>query len=148
MSIFSSDGSTQYLTSKPTVVLTVSDGAWFKPENRKTADAQSVAVRALGIPLWSGKIAPPDVGSVVLVSGYQMGRCTVVRYFTECGFLGVEVKPHRPPRWHTKQNGAGATFHAMGCDLVPQTPPKPPRTVVETGVLAGLTKVACSNTLK
>jgi hypothetical protein len=89
-------------------------------------------------PKWSGSIMPPPIGSQVYVNVWNegsIGVSTVVDYYVEHGFLGVLVRPVKPPkgyakRWKmrapaavaagnmTAEEAAGpVTFHSMGCDL-------------------------------
>jgi hypothetical protein len=48
---------------------------------------------------------PPRIGDKVGITFNGFGTGTVVAYFREAGFLGVEVKCDQRPEWHIKQNG-------------------------------------------
>ena len=57
---------------------------------------------------WSGGKnfpAPPRIGERVQIDMNGFGPGTVVGYFVETGWLGVEVKVDQRPDWHLKQNG-------------------------------------------
>lgn len=66
---------------------------------------------------WSGKGEPPARGDVVEVSINGIGKSTVIGYFVEHGFLGVEVRPIAPPAWYVEQNGKGASCLVFGAEL-------------------------------
>lgn len=59
---------------------------------------------------WSGGVRfpePPALGTRLCVSMNHLGIGTVVGYFVESGYLGVEVHPDagQRPDWHIRQNG-------------------------------------------
>ena len=57
-------------------------------------------------PRWSGKgelALPPAIGSRVVVRMNSYGPGEVVSYFTESGFLGVEVRVDKLPTWAVEQ---------------------------------------------
>jgi hypothetical protein len=53
---------------------------------------------------WSGKLPPPELGSRVTIRMNGFGPGTVVAFFVEYGYLGIEVKVDTRPDWHIKQN--------------------------------------------
>ena len=54
-----------------------------------------------GPPVWSGKQAPPAIGSVIDISINAVGPATVDCYATYEGYLGVMATPRNPPKWHS-----------------------------------------------
>lgn len=66
---------------------------------------------------WSGVALPPKVGDVVKVKINGIGRSIVCHYFTEHGWLGLVVKPTRPPAWFSKQYHKVATCHVFGAEI-------------------------------
>lgn len=66
---------------------------------------------------WSGKGEPPVIGDHVTVSVNGIGVALVEGYFTEYGFLGLHVRPLRPPKWYVEQNGRDATCYVFGAEL-------------------------------
>ena len=48
---------------------------------------------------WSGKEAPPPLGTEIVVEFNKLGPAKVVGYFIEYGWLGLEVQLHAPPDW-------------------------------------------------
>ena len=78
------------------------------PENR--------GKHAYGL-VWSGKFMPM-VGDIVGTS--QWGVATVTGFFTEDGFLGVELSPHDPPEWWIDQmerGGHDRTLQLFGAEI-------------------------------
>lgn len=59
---------------------------------------------------WSGKQHAgkplPKLGDRVTVTMNGLGAGTVVAYFVEHGFLGVQVRLDQRPDWHIRQNGS------------------------------------------
>lgn len=55
----------------------------------------------------------PARGTEVNVRINGIGRSVVQKYFVEHGFIGLIVKPHNPPDWYIKQNGADAVCHVF-----------------------------------
>lgn len=55
----------------------------------------------------------PARGTEVDVRINGIGRSVVQKYFVEHGFIGLIVKPHNPPDWYIKQNGADAVCHVF-----------------------------------
>lgn len=57
---------------------------------------------------WSGAAnglpEPPAIGTTVMVKINGLGRGKVEAYFTEAGFVGVQVRLCDPPAWWIKQN--------------------------------------------
>ena len=66
---------------------------------------------------WSGNSAVPAIGATVRVRINSIGTATVLRYFTEHGYLGVLVQPENPPAWYVKQNGRYSPCHVFGAEL-------------------------------
>lgn len=69
---------------------------------------------------WSGRNAPPAIGAHVKVFMNRLGTGTVVGYFAEYGWLGVLVKPDKPPKWWRQQNPNATEYHTFGLDLEPR----------------------------
>ena len=59
----------------------------------------------------------PNVGDEVHVKINGIGRSVVEKYFVEHGFIGLIVKPHNPPDWYIKQNGADAVCHVFPAEV-------------------------------
>jgi hypothetical protein len=57
------------------------------------------------LPRWSGKGNPPVIGQKVYIKFNGFGVATVLSYFIENGFLGVECECEVRPSWHIRQNG-------------------------------------------
>lgn len=72
---------------------------------------------AEGLPQWGGALAPPAVGSDVVVTVNGCGPGVVVDYFTIDGFLGVRVRLSAPPAFFTKQNPPGTLATAFGPEM-------------------------------
>ena len=62
---------------------------------------------------WMAKKQIPLIGSEVNVKINGIGISVVKKYFVEHGFIGLVVKPHNPPSWYIKQNGADAICHVF-----------------------------------
>lgn len=56
----------------------------------------------------------PAIGARVKINFNKLGTGTVVAYFTEHGFIGVEVALEDQPCWHRKQNGANCNTLVFG----------------------------------
>lgn len=54
---------------------------------------------------WSNPKPPPKIGDRVEIDFNGFGPGTVMAYFTEAGYLGVEVECDVRPKWHIEQNG-------------------------------------------
>lgn len=64
---------------------------------------ENIGKHAYGL-IWSGDFMPM-IGDVVTSALFGPSNdLVVVGYFTEDGYLGVEVKPIAPPKWWIKQN--------------------------------------------
>lgn len=68
--------------------------------------------------LWStnganGFDAPPAIGERVEVTMNGFGPGTVVGYFVESGFIGIEVKVDNRPDWHRKQDPTNKHPHPL-----------------------------------
>lgn len=57
----------------------------------------------MGHAMWSGEGGPPDIGERVHVWMNQFNWCIVQGYFIESGYLGLYLRPTRPPAWWTRQ---------------------------------------------
>lgn len=64
-----------------------------------------------------GFTEPPPLGTKVRVTFNELGTGTVVGYFVEAGFLGVEVDPDHRPDWHVKQNPGRCNYHVFGAEI-------------------------------
>lgn len=67
--------------------------------------------------VWSGKFMPM-VGDVVGTNSF--GVATVTGFFTEDGFLGVELSPHDPPEWwidRMERSGRDRTLRLFGAEI-------------------------------
>ena len=67
--------------------------------------------------VWSGKFMPM-VGDIVGTNSF--GVATVTGFFTEDGFLGVELSPHDPPEWWIDQmerSGRDRTLRLFGAEI-------------------------------
>lgn len=53
---------------------------------------------------WSNRDFVPEIGERVFIRMNGFGAGTVVAYFTEAGWLGVEVVVDERPEWHVKAN--------------------------------------------
>jgi len=62
---------------------------------------------------WVSKKQIPNIGDEVNVKINGIGRSVVKKYFVEHGFIGLIVKPHDPPSWYIKQNGADGICHVF-----------------------------------
>lgn len=62
---------------------------------------------------WSGANAVPAIGATVRTS---VGAATVLRYFSEHGWLGLLVRPTNPPEWYVNQNGRMGTCCVYGAE--------------------------------
>lgn len=69
---------------------------------------------------WSNRNDPPAIGSLVMVKINGIGAGRVVRYFDECGWLGVMVEIENTPDWYLKQNGH-KPCHCFGAEIEPIT---------------------------
>lgn len=62
---------------------------------------------------WSGEEPPPPLGTEIIVEFNHLGPAKVLGYFTEYGWLGLEVELHSPPDWWVRQakhNGFKTAF--------------------------------------
>ena len=60
---------------------------------------------------WGGKLAPPHVGTEIVVTMWTTpGRRRVTGYFTEGGWLGLLVRMYTAPDWHRKKNRDGMAY--------------------------------------
>lgn len=76
------------------------------------------------LPRWSGACEPPPVGSYVRTS--TLGVAEIHAYFVQYGWLGVIAKPLAPPEWFLRKNGAGATGHVFGAEIIEALPDPAP----------------------
>lgn len=53
---------------------------------------------------WSGPFPIPSIGTKVRIRFNGLGTGDVSSYFTEGGYVGIQVKLDNPPIWHVKQN--------------------------------------------
>lgn len=54
---------------------------------------------------WSGPGDIPKIGDKVAINFNSLGTGKVIAYFVNTGYIGVEVKLDKRPKWHIKQNG-------------------------------------------
>lgn len=81
--------------------------------------------------VWSGKVAPPAIGSHIVVRMNGCGPAIVTGYFVEEGYLGLVCELTNAPEWHKKQNNNDPRGHVFGpefdmpapVDLPPQGVP-------------------------
>jgi hypothetical protein len=59
----------------------------------------------------------PKVGERVAIKINSLGPGIVVGYFTECGFLGVQVRLDRPPAWRRKQCADSEPALVFGAEM-------------------------------
>jgi hypothetical protein len=62
--------------------------------------------------IWSAEFPVPSIGTKVKIKFGGLDTGEVVSYFTEGGYVGVQVKLDKPPDWHQKQN-KGKEFEGM-----------------------------------
>lgn len=70
--------------------------------------------------LWSGKKAPPEIGSKVYVRMNGLGWATVRSYAVQEGWLGLLVQiDERPdfPEWYRRQNPTNKPGLVFGVEL-------------------------------
>jgi hypothetical protein len=70
--------------------------------------------------LWSGKLAPPEVGSQVVMTMNRIGVINVTGYAVDSGWLGVMGWPVSPPKWWIEANGQPGpnnTSLTFGCEI-------------------------------
>ena len=71
-----------------------------------------------------GFAVPPPVGTWAQVMFNDLGWGTVIGYFVEDGWLGVEVLPEGRPDWHRAQNGdRSPTCLVFGAEIAPAAEP-------------------------
>ena len=64
-----------------------------------------------GVTKWGGKLAPPPVGTEIVVTMWTTpGVGKVTGYFTEGGWLGLLVRMYTAPDWHRKKNRDGMAY--------------------------------------
>lgn len=71
------------------------------PTDRKNNNGHDIYIDEYGNELmWSGQKFPglPEVGTMVDLDGNSIGKSKVKGYFCEAGYLGVMLKPTRPPK--------------------------------------------------
>jgi hypothetical protein len=66
---------------------------------------------------WSNPKPPPDIATRVNVNFNGFGLGTVVDYFIEGGWLGLEVEIDKQPDWHRKQNGPQKVIRVFGLEV-------------------------------
>ena len=87
------------LSFSPEITLPGFEG---KPVPTAEVDLAGVPTRVK----WSNQKAPPPLlGARVRITFNELGAGTVVGYFVEHGYLGVEVRCENRPAWHVRQNG-------------------------------------------
>lgn len=52
---------------------------------------------------WSGQVSIPEIGTRVYCKINKLGYGLVEHYFTEHGYIGVQVRLENDPDWHVKQ---------------------------------------------
>lgn len=56
---------------------------------------------------WSGRMPIPPIGAIVNVTMNGIGPSRVEGFFESCGFVGLMIKPQKPPKYY-RQNTADA----------------------------------------
>src|SRR5689334_11683845 len=83
----------------------------FKQHDNTKVDIGNEPVR------WSGATPPPPIGARVHVAMNAFGPATVVRYYTQHGFLGLVVRPDALPAWFKRQSPGTDLIHVFGAEL-------------------------------
>ncbi len=89
----------------------------------KQHDETPVAIGA-ELPRWSGSSPPPAIGERVNLFINSFGPATVVSYFVEHGFLGIECKLDKVPDWLERQCERAGILprpKVFGAELVSKT---------------------------
>jgi hypothetical protein len=53
---------------------------------------------------WSGDYPIPEIGRKVKINFNELGTGSVQSYFTEYGYLGIEVRLDKEPKWKKVQH--------------------------------------------
>lgn len=96
--------------------------ARYTGEDRKMGPFTHPMAEIAGVQgAWSNREILPKIGQRVYGAVNNLGWGTVVAYFTEAGFLGVEIALEEPPKWFLSQHEKDGHFNALmfGCDLHP-----------------------------
>ena len=59
----------------------------------------------------------PEIGETVLAAINNIGRCKVIGYYRENGWIGVIALPENPPKWFIQQNGENAACGLFGVEI-------------------------------
>lgn len=65
---------------------------------------------------WSGNFIP-KIGETVFAVINDIGKCQVLGYYLEDGWIGVIAKPAQPPEWFIRQNGKNAVCGLFGTEI-------------------------------
>lgn len=65
---------------------------------------------------WSGNFIP-RIGETVFAVINDIGKCQVLGYYLEDGWIGVMAKPAQPPEWFVRQNGENAVCGLFGTEI-------------------------------
>ena len=59
-----------------------------------------------------------QIGDRVKVTFNGLGDGTVIAFWTNAGYMGLEIQPDQRPEWHIKQNGgAHPTYLVFGAEV-------------------------------
>jgi hypothetical protein len=67
--------------------------------------------------LWSGKEAPPEIGTEIFIPMNNCGPAIVTGYFTQDSWLGVLCVLTNPPEWFVKQNKGDPKGQVFGAEF-------------------------------
>ena len=65
---------------------------------------------------WSGNFIP-KIGETVFAVVNDIGKCQILGYYLEDGWIGVIAKPAQPPEWFVRQNGENAVCGLFGTEI-------------------------------
>ena len=65
---------------------------------------------------WSGNFIP-KIGETVFAVVNDIGKCQILGYYLEDGWIGVIAKPAQPPEWFIRQNGKNAVCGLFGTEI-------------------------------
>lgn len=65
---------------------------------------------------WTGSFTPKK-GDKILVTFNNLGTGTIEGFFSENGYIGVLVKPDKPPDWWRKRNPSNEIYNLFGIEI-------------------------------
>lgn len=65
---------------------------------------------------WSGNFIP-KIGETIFAVVNDIGKCQILGYYLEDGWIGVIAKPAQPPEWFVRQNGENAVCGLFGTEI-------------------------------